>query len=124
MFSKRKIKPSAVNENTSAVSKYFHILVKFCLLPIKVDQEKKIVSFKFASRQVAISLIISGFFSSLTSVFNYLFLDYEKLSNFYYKMFMDNNAIDTLSIFAMSLSMCTAIMCFWIFIYSSGNVNC
>ena len=120
MLTRSKIQPSSKNENMSKVSKYFQLLVKSFHLPIKVDKEKKIISFKFASIPVVVFLFINGFFYLLPPLANYLLLDYDKLIPFYYKIFLDGNAIDALSTLAMFLSMATAVMCFWIFVSCSG----
>ena len=120
MLTRKKVQPSSKNENMSKVSKYFQLLVKSFHLPIKVDKEKKIISFKFASIPNVILLIINGFFTLLPPLANYLLLDYDKLVPFYYKMFLDGNAIDTLSTLAMFLSMGTAVICLWIFVSYSG----
>ena len=56
MYGKIYAKPSVMN--MSNVSKYFNLMVKFYLFPLKIDEEKKIVSFKFVSRPVIFMSII------------------------------------------------------------------
>ena len=121
MYGKINVKPSVMD--MSNVSKYFNLVVKFYLFPLKIDEEKKIVSFKFVSRPVIVICIMTALLASLQSIFVYIYMDYEKLSLYYYKMFFNQNVIDALSTFAMMLSHFTAVMCFWIFIYRSGNLK-
>ena len=119
MYGKINVKPCVMN--MSNVSKYFNLMVKFYLFPLKIDEETKIVSFKFRSRPVIVICIMTALLASLQSIFNFTFMDYEKLKLYYDKMFFNNNIIDLLSMFAAILSNFTALMCFWIFIYCSGN---
>ena len=119
MLRKINVKPTVIN--MSNVSKYFNLLVKFYLFPLKIDEEKKIVRFKFVSRPVIFMSLLIALLASLQSIFNFTFMDYEKLKLYYDKMFFNNNIIDLLSMFAAILSNFTALMCFWIFIYCSGN---
>ena len=121
MYGKINVKPSVMN--MSNVSKYFNLMVTFYLFPLKIDKEKKIVSFKFGSRPVIVFCIMTALLGSLQSIFTYIYMDSEKLSLYYYKMFFNQNVIDALSTFAMMLSHFTAVMCFWIFIYRSGNLK-
>ena len=124
MLTKKKILPQhTTNEgNMSKLSKYFRILIKFCIIPLNIDFVKETLSFGFLTWKF-------GVFSSLSSfgpIAQWLVIGFvfgvTEYWNFFLEFTLTTNATDIISMSGFALMHMVFAICNILFIKNSGKV--
>ena len=125
MLTKKKILPQhTTNEEgtMSKLSKYFRILIKFCIIPLNINLQKETLSFGFLTWKF-------GVFSSLSSlgpIAQWLVIGFvfgvTEYWNFFLEFTLTTNATDIISMSGFALMHMVFAICNILFIKNSGKV--
>ena len=119
------IRPQHVSSHhqISKVSRYFRFLVKLCLFPLKIDNEKDELSFKFLSWQFGVFAFIinvGGILNSLSIELAFGHFEYIKIAQ---KYMNESNIADTVSGFGFFLQWAIFVICYFTFYKNLGKIN-
>ena len=121
MKRKSVILPQSSWDESSRLSRYFRFLVSFSLIPVKVDYEKKTITFGWTSWRFGIfnSLLMFGLVSQQLSLG--LTFGFQNYASAFIETFKNSNATDNISIFGFLLMFSFYQMCLILFYKNLGK---